>query len=140
VSVFPGKLKQPRLVLNQEEYDQLKARVSTVTAGNVKVVARQPTCKCTISYGAANWARRTRKPDDLMCGLSPARAQPICPNLSRGGKCAITRFDENRDYILDHFLERLQLFKVCQNMLKPHEDGTEIDQSIEGDRQKFSYF
>ncbi len=25
---------------------------------------------------------------------------------------------ENRDYIFENFLERLQLFQVCQNMLK----------------------
>ena len=25
---------------------------------------------------------------------------------------------ENRDYIFENFLERLQLFQICQNMLK----------------------
>jgi hypothetical protein len=56
-----------------------------------------------------------------MGGLSSATAQPIWPGLSPGSECAITLFNmtvENRDYIFESFLECLQLFQICQNMLK----------------------
>jgi hypothetical protein len=45
-----------------------------------------------------------------------------CPLVLKSGtNCAITRFAmaaENQDYIFEILLERLQLFQLCQSMLK----------------------
>lgn len=41
--------------------------------------------------------------------------------MPHADNCAITRLDmtaENRDYIFEDLLERLELFKICQDMLK----------------------
>jgi hypothetical protein len=49
--------KQPRLVLNQEEYDQLKARVLDRDGWKCQSCGTQQTCKYTISYGAVSWGQ-----------------------------------------------------------------------------------
>jgi hypothetical protein len=106
----------------------MNVRKSNARAVQIKPNPTQPIAEYREMFFHANF------PFQFTCGsarvrlyatLGPSQSQTpvssICPRLSRGCKCAITLFDmtvETRDYIFENFLERLQLFQICQHMLK----------------------